>query len=155
MTTSAKVLTCCGTQADIKTRLSKISLFINNKDITENLELETDEGSNLSEVILKVKTRDRAEEIIRNVVKNKEAILDAIGSYSCYAYIKATQLDSGFTKKKNENDTAVKTGFDGMSLSEVSLRLDSSSYPLVFLPLACGHKRRALSAWLTTSPPTA
>ncbi|MGB2704685.1 MAG: DUF5686 family protein, partial [Chitinophagaceae bacterium] len=108
-----------------KTRV--VTIFINNKDITENLELETDEGSNLSEVILKVKTRDRAEEIIRNVVKNKEAILDAIGSYSCYAYIKATQLDSGFTKKKNENDTAVKTGFDGMSLSEVSLRLDRNA----------------------------
>ena len=108
-----------------KTRV--VTIFINNKDITENLELETDEGSNLSEVILKVKTRDRAEEIIRNVVKNKEAILDAIGSYSCNAYIKATQLDSGFTKKKNENDTAVKTGFDGMSLSEVSLRLDRNA----------------------------
>ena len=108
-----------------KTRV--VTIFINNKDITENLELETDEGSNLSEVILKVKTRDRAEEIIRNVVKNKESILDAIGSYSCNAYIKATQLDSGFTKKKNENDTAVKTGFDGMSLSEVSLRLDRNA----------------------------
>ena len=108
-----------------KTRV--VTIFINNKDITENLELETDEGSNLSEVILKVKTRDRAEEIIRNVVKNKESILDAIGSYSCNAYIKATQLDSGFTKKKNENDTAIKTGFDGMSLSEVSLRLDRNA----------------------------
>ena len=33
--------------------------------------------ANLSEVILKVKARDRAEEIIRNVVKNKKGILDA------------------------------------------------------------------------------
>lgn len=56
-----------------KTRV--VTIFINNKDITENLELETDEGSNLSEVILKVKTRDRAEEIIRNVVKIKKPSL--------------------------------------------------------------------------------
>ena len=108
-----------------KTRV--VTIFVNNKDITEVLELETDEGSNLSEVILKVKSRDRAEEIIRNVVKNKESILDAIGSYSCNAYIKAVQLDSGFIKKKNENDTVEKTGYEGMSLSEVSLRLDKNA----------------------------
>ena len=108
-----------------KTRV--VTIFINNGDIIENLELETDEGDNLSEVILKVKARDRAEEIIRNVVKNKESILDAIGSYSCNAYIKAVQLDSGFTKKKNENDTTTKTDYEGMSLSEVSLRLDKNA----------------------------
>lgn len=105
------------------------TIFINNGDITETVELETDEGSDLSEVILKVKTRDRAEEIIRNVVKNKESILDAIGSYSCLAYIKAYQLDSGYTKKKkeNENDNTIKENFEGMSLSEVSLRLDKNA----------------------------
>ncbi len=112
-----------------KTRV--LTFFINDKDIIENLELETDEGSNLSEVILKVKTRDRAEEIIRSVVKNKESILDAIGSYSCLAYIKAYQLDSGYSKKKKdtESDTVApaKENFEGMSLSEVSLRLDKNA----------------------------
>ncbi len=110
-----------------------ITIFINGKDITESLELETDEGSDLTEVVLKVKTRDRAEEIIRNVVRHKETILDAIGSYTCLAYIKAFQLDSGYSKKKKENETdtttqpANKDNFDGMSLSEVSLRLDKNS----------------------------
>ncbi|MDZ4809901.1 MAG: DUF5686 and carboxypeptidase regulatory-like domain-containing protein [Bacteroidota bacterium] len=110
-----------------------VTIFINDKDITENLELETDEGSDLAEVILKVKTRDRAEEIIRNVVRYKETILDAIGSYSCQAYIKAFQLDSGYNKKKKENESdtttrpATKENFDGMSLSEVSIRLDKNS----------------------------
>jgi hypothetical protein len=114
-----------------KTRV--VTIFINDKDITENLELETDEGSDLAEVVLKVKTRDRAEEIIRNVVRHKETILDAIGSYSVQAYIKAFQLDSGYSKKKKENDIdtavqpAAKDNFDGMSLSEVSLRLDKNS----------------------------
>jgi hypothetical protein len=108
-----------------KTRI--VTIFINNQDITENLELETDEGSDLAEVILKVKTRDRAEELIRNVVRHKESILDAIGSYSCNAYIRALQLDSGFSKKKLDEDTARKENFEGMSLSEVSLRLDRNS----------------------------
>jgi hypothetical protein len=110
-----------------KTRV--VTLFINDKDITENLELETDEGSDLTEVILKVKARDRAEEIIRNVVRHKESILDAIGSHSYKAYIKAFQLDSGYTKKKKEEeaDTVVKESYDGMSLTEVSLRLDKNS----------------------------
>ncbi|MBC7875465.1 MAG: carboxypeptidase-like regulatory domain-containing protein, partial [Ferruginibacter sp.] len=110
-----------------KTRVATI--FVNNEDIIENLELETDEGSNLSEVIMKAKTRDRAEEIIRSVVRNKESILDAIGSHSYKAYIKAFQLDSGFTKKKNENESGVpaKENYDDMSLSEVSLRLDKNT----------------------------
>ncbi|MEO7984365.1 MAG: DUF5686 and carboxypeptidase regulatory-like domain-containing protein, partial [Bacteroidota bacterium] len=108
-----------------KTKL--VTLFINDKDISETVELETDEGSDLSEVILKVKTRDRAEEIIRNVVKNKESILNAIGSYSCNAYIRAVQLDSGFSKKKVDDDSLKKESFEGMSLSEVSLRLDKNS----------------------------
>ena len=110
-----------------------VTIFINDKDIIENLELETDEGSDLAEVVLKVKTRDRAEEIIRNVVRHKETILNAIGSYSYQAYIKAFQHDSGYTKKKKENESdtttqpATNDNFDGMSLSEVSLRLDKSS----------------------------
>ena len=91
--------------------------------------LETDEGNNLSEVVLKVKSRDRAEEIIRNVVRNKESILDAIGAHSYKAYIKAMQLDSGVIKKKkeNESDSLVKENYEGMSLAEVSLRLDKSN----------------------------
>ncbi len=105
-----------------KTRV--VTVFVNDQDVTENLELETDEGSDLSEVVIKAKTRDRAEEIIRSVVRNKESILDAIGSYSCQAYIRAFQLDSGFTKKKKDNNEAVKEIYEGMSLSEVSLRLD-------------------------------
>jgi hypothetical protein len=106
-----------------------VTVFVNDKDIIENIELETEEGSSLAEVVLKVKSRDRAEEIIRNVVRYKESILDAIGSHSYNAYIKAFQLDSGVTKKKKENeaDTIEKENYDGMSLTEVSLRLDKNS----------------------------
>ena len=109
-----------------KTRV--LTIFVNNEDIIENPELETDEGSNMAEVILKTKARDRAEEIIRNVVRNKESILDAIGPYSYTAYIRAFQMDSVTTKKKteNENDTIVKENYDGMSLTEVSLKVDKN-----------------------------
>jgi hypothetical protein len=107
-----------------KTRV--LTVYVNDKDIEENLELETDDESHLEEVVLKVKMRDRAEEIIRNVVRHKETILDAIGSYSYAAYIKAFQMDSILTKKKpeNENDSLVKENYAGMSLTEVSLKVD-------------------------------
>src|SRR5437868_3925457 len=59
-----------------------VTVYINDADIIENITLESAASSDLSEVIIKVKARDRAEEIIRNVVKNKESILNAIGSYS-------------------------------------------------------------------------
>jgi hypothetical protein len=105
-------------------------VFVNNEDIVETIELETDEGSNMGEVIIKAKTRDRAEEIIRSVVKNKESILDAIGSHSYKAYIRAFQLDSGFTKKIKDDDdeTGIRpiSDFDGMSLTEISLKLDKN-----------------------------
>jgi hypothetical protein len=111
-----------------KTRI--VTVFVNNDDIVENIELETDEGSSMGEVVVKAKTRDRAEEIIRTVVKNKESILDAIGSHSYKAYIRAFQLDSGFTKKiKDDDDEGVIkpiTDFDGMSLTEISLKLDKN-----------------------------
>ncbi len=107
-----------------KTRI--LTVYVNDKDIEESLELETDDESHLEEVVLKVKMRDRAEEIIRNVVRYKETILDAIGPYSYSAYIKAFQMDSILTKKKRENekDSLEKENYAGMSLTEVSLKVD-------------------------------
>jgi hypothetical protein len=107
-----------------KTRV--LTVYVNDKDIEESLELETDEESHLEEVVLKVKMRDRAEEIIRNVVRYKETILDAIGPYSYAAYIKAFQMDSVMTKKKteNENDSLIKDNYAGMSMTEVSLKVE-------------------------------
>jgi len=75
----------------------------------------------------------RAEEIIRKVVQNKESILDAIGSYTCNVYVKAFQLDSGFTKKKKDEfeDEPVPIGenkdFSNMAMTEVSLHVDKNA----------------------------
>lgn len=102
-----------------------VTFYINNTDITENVELEPDESSNMQEVIIKAKLRDRAEEIIKNVIRNKETVLDAIGSYSVNAYIKAFQLDS--SNKKKEGDTTEKIDYNKMSLTEVVLHVDRSS----------------------------
>jgi hypothetical protein len=107
-----------------------VTVFVNNEDVIENIDLETDEGSDLGEVVIRAKTRDRAEEIIRNVVKNKESILDAIGSHSYTAYIRAFQLDSAHVKKKKDEDEngqeEINQNFDGMGMTEVSLRLDKN-----------------------------
>ena len=83
-----------------------ITFYINNSDIIENVELE-EESSGLSEVIVKAKARDRAEEIIKNTIRNKETVLDAIGAYSCNAYIKAFQLDSNYSQN-NAGDSLAK-----------------------------------------------
>lgn len=110
-----------------KTRV--ITFYINNEDITENVILEMEESASLSEVVIRAKPRDRAEELVRNVIKRKDIILDAIGSYSCNVYIKAFQLDSGVIKKKKivEADSLAEEDYTGMSLAEVSLRLDKNA----------------------------
>ena len=72
------------------------------KDYIQNIILEADEAKSLSEVIVKGKMKDRSEEIIRNVIKNKENILAAAGPYSANVYIKATQEDSTQRKVKTK-----------------------------------------------------
>ena len=100
------------------------------RDYVQNIILETDEAKNLSEVIVKGKMKDRSEEIIRNVIKNKDDILAAAGPYSCNVYIKATQEDSTQrkvkTKKKPVDSITVNLNADlqRMSMAEISLRYD-------------------------------
>ena len=105
-----------------------LTVYVNNQDVVENITMEPDEGENLSEVVIRAKIRDRAEEIIRNVIRNKETVLNAIGSYSCNVYIRAFQLDSSKSLGKNEPyDTNFSRDFADMSMTEVSLHLDKSS----------------------------
>ena len=102
-------------------------VFINNEDVVENVLMEESESSTLGEVVVKAKIRDRAEELIRNVVRSKGVILDAIGSYSFNAYIKAFQLDSGITKKKLDDTLLSNTDFSGMGLTEIALHVDKNT----------------------------
>jgi hypothetical protein len=109
------------------------TLLINlvvNRNYVQDIILETDEAKGLAEVIVKGKMKDRSEEIIRNVIKNKEEILAAAGSYSCNVYIRATQEDSLQrkikTKKKAVDTIKVDPNADllNMSMAEISLRYD-------------------------------
>lgn len=111
-----------------KTRI--ITFYITNEDVNENVVMDIDESASLGEVVLKVKTRDRAEELIRNVVRGKERILDAIGSYTCNVYIRACQRDSGVTRRRKVEESEgfeLPEYFEGMSMTEVSLRMDRST----------------------------
>src|SRR6185503_7513709 len=84
----------------------------------------------LSEVIIRVKAKDRAEEIIRKVIENKQEILSAAGPYSCNIYIKAIQVDS-FPEKNKSKDSlstpSVIEYLDKMNMTEISLKLDYAS----------------------------
>ena len=95
----------------------------------QNIILESDDGKDLSEVIVRGKIKDRGEEMIRNVIRNKEQVMAASGTYSYNAYIKATQIDSSIRKiKKKKSDSDEKKNDVGdlayMSMAEVSLRVD-------------------------------
>jgi Family of unknown function (DUF5686)/CarboxypepD_reg-like domain len=100
------------------------------KDYVQNILLETDEGKNLDEVVVKGKAKDRSEEIIRNVIRHKDEILSAAGAYTSQVYIKATQYDSSVHKIKNKKvktdsiKTANNAAFQGMSMAEISLTYD-------------------------------
>ena len=103
------------------------TVYINNEDVVENVVMEESESATLGEVVIKAKIRDRAEELIRNVVRIKGSILDAIGDYSYNAYIKAFQLDSGVTKKKLEDTLLAQADYSGMGLTEIALHVDKSA----------------------------
>lgn len=103
----------------------------NSKDII----MEASDITRLSEVVVKSRNRDRAEDYIRNVIRNKEAIEMAAGPYSCKVYIKAVEEDSGTVKKNkkiNGSDSAVKAmqankALDNMAMAEIMLQLDHGS----------------------------
>ena len=59
-----------------------VVLVVNNRDVKQNVILET-ETQSLSEVQIVGTKKDRAEEIIRNVIRNKEKIMDQAKSFSC------------------------------------------------------------------------
>jgi len=110
-----------------------ITVIIRNDDQQKNIIMESAE-SDLSEVIVKGKNRDRAEEYIRNVIRNKDNIENAAGAYSCKVYIKALQEDSmPFKKgKKAVSDSLLKiqkanAALNGMAMAEIVLNLDYGS----------------------------
>ena len=106
-----------------------VTVIIGRYDVEKNIILENENSKGLAEVVIKGK--DRADEIIRNVIRNKYNITAAAGSYSCKIYIKAVQEDSSAKKNKKPKgkDTADNANADlkRMALAEVALDYDYGS----------------------------
>lgn len=101
-----------------------------NKNLMQNIILE-EEDKSLDEAVVRTKLRDRSVEIIKNVIRHKEEILQAPGDYSLSAYIKAVQEDSFLFKKKNKPnppDSLINkmnnNSFYSMALAELVIRYD-------------------------------
>lgn len=100
-----------------------------NKDYPLNIILE-EEDKSLEDIVIKIKVKDRAEEIVRNVIRNKDELMSASGDYSAKLYIKAIQQDSVARKKdRAKTDSAFFENADlqDMAMTEVLLKLDYAS----------------------------
>lgn len=100
-----------------------------NKDISLNITMQEEEKS-MEGVVIKIKVKDRAEEIIKNVIRNKDALMAASGDYSAQLYIKATQQDSLKKKDRPKTDTTSadpSADLQNISMAEVLLHLDYAS----------------------------
>ncbi len=107
-----------------KTQLITLTIT---KNETQNILMEPDDKVLGTVEVVGIK-KDKAEEYVRNVIRNKEKILEAAHSYSCNVYIKATD-ENDFVKKKKVKDTAViKSPVAGMNMAEVYLNVDYT-YP--------------------------
>lgn len=109
-----------------------INIIVKKAPYVLNVIMEEDEGKQLSAVVVKGKSKDWAEQLIRNVISHKQRIIDAAGDYSCDAYIKATQIDSSYRKTKKAIDTskkinAVDADLYKMAMAEVAIKLDHKS----------------------------
>ncbi len=117
-------------------KVQVVTIIIGKANYQKDIILEASDATNLSELTIKAKFKDRAEDYIRNVIRGKNAIEAAAGAYSCNVYIKALQEDSmAFKKPKKtvqQNDSLLKiqqtiTAMNRMAFAEIVLRLDRES----------------------------
>ncbi|RYZ27842.1 MAG: carboxypeptidase-like regulatory domain-containing protein, partial [Sphingobacteriales bacterium] len=84
-----------------------------------------EEAQSLGEVIVKARAKDRAEEIMRQVIRKKDSIQAASGPYTCNVYIKATEQPIG--NKKSDKEKSNDDDWKNMSMAEILLKMDVSS----------------------------
>ena len=116
-------------------KVQVITIILRKTNFRQDVIMEAADATTLSEVTVKGKFRDKAEDYIRNVIRGKEAIEAAAGAYSCNVYIKAVQEDSMEFKKPKKvikNDSLLKTKpvaneLNRMALAEIVLHLDRES----------------------------
>jgi hypothetical protein len=109
-----------------------INIVVKKAPYVLNVIMQEDESKTLSAVVIKGRSKDWAEQVIRNVISHKQKIIDAAGDYSCDVYIKATQIDSSNRKTKRAIDTSKKINpadaeLYKMAMAEVAIRLDRKS----------------------------
>ncbi|TDH28601.1 carboxypeptidase-like regulatory domain-containing protein [Segetibacter sp. 3557_3] len=109
---------------------SQLITIVVNRNYVQNIILEED-LQQLTGVAVKTKYKDPAVAVITNVIRHKDSLQKAVGSWSCNIYIKAVQQDSvpRTPKSKNKTDTLSKGNADvaGMAMTEILLRLDYAS----------------------------
>ncbi|MEO8721761.1 MAG: DUF5686 family protein, partial [Ginsengibacter sp.] len=106
-----------------------VTVIVGKTGIEKNIILDEDDSKGLAEVLIKGK--DHAEDIIRNVIRNKDKIMAASGAYSCKIYIKAEQEHINFQDRKrlDKNDTTkdINEDLKRMEMAEVALDYDYES----------------------------
>ncbi|HTG57435.1 MAG TPA: DUF5686 family protein, partial [Niabella sp.] len=107
-----------------------VKVVINKQNVIHPIILEEADNS-LSSITIRARTKDRAEDYIRQVIRHKDDLQAAPGAYSCNIYIKAVQEDSitpKAIKKKPVKDSLIKKNPPPpLSMSEIYLRLDYES----------------------------
>ena len=112
-----------------KTQIVNVLL---NKDQVQNIIMEEEDANMMEDFVIRIKVRDRSEEIMRNVIRNKDHITSAAGNYSARVYIKAIQQDSVLKKRDRAKTDSVifqnpEEDLQGMAMTEVLLKLDYES----------------------------
>jgi hypothetical protein len=105
----------------------KLLIITITKDYTLNIILEEDKSRLLGDVQIIGTKKDHAEEIVRNVIRNKEQLLEKAKTYSCNIYIKATDENNFKRKpKKNNSDSLnpLQKELAAMNMAEVYLKAD-------------------------------
>lgn len=103
---------------------SRILPMVVNDETLQNVILEDDEEkSTLSEVVIKIKLKDRADEIMRRLVEHKDSVTSGIGAHSYKAYIKAVQKDSSLSGGSDDT-TGAPNEAPVQTLTEILLKVD-------------------------------
>lgn len=94
-------------------------------DTSQRVIVLQEEAQNLSEVVIKAKVRDRADEIMSKLVRKKDSLQAAAGAYSYNVYIRAVLQDSGskaprkrMLNRKDEEPSS------GIAMAEVVSKVD-------------------------------
>ena len=141
-----------------KTKEQKV--IVRKSGMALNVILETN-TKGINEVKITANKKDKAEEYIRQVIKNKEANLSKINTFSCNAYIKATETLSSTVDKKNKKNEVVLTdsilqkkindsvskSLSNMRMAEIYMRVDYE-YPDKIKEERTGIKKRGNTAGL-------